>query len=561
MIRPTKLAGSTCVALASLAVVYGAVAGPSIAPAVGSGDLATLASATPSTTPTSASASPVIARALGVECIAASAALASQIGADPGSTLVVRMVVPGSPAVVAGIQEHDAIVEVDGEPADPESLEAAAESGEAVELELRREGRPIAVTVPATADAAGPFTATDALAPEHPLVRLRELGRQRAMLQDESEDLEARRREIAEARRSAREEAGDALEGLHAASLEEAEAFLAPRADTMRARVDRAFATERAEPLAELGVDLHAILPVGRIHEIDEALHAEAHALEDHLAEQVGLPSGRNGHRIARVAAEASGAMHARVQQPWGALTDRHEHHANGLGRGHAERVASVREVLEATRSELHERIDCAVERTLDLYSKRLNERLQRMELPRGAELEASLEDVAAQMEAWTDGFVTSIDGALEAYEGQIAPARAALEADLPELLRAAGEGQQALARAIEAARAERFVAPEESEGSRWRTDSAARAYAGRLQRELTRAIAEGRDTVRPSSKAIARALADERERSDEAWHDLRQVLRSLHSRASENCWKLDGPHLDGRHTPKPRGRFVSAGR
>ncbi|MEM6673869.1 MAG: hypothetical protein AAF726_13575 [Planctomycetota bacterium] len=557
MIRHTKLAGSTCVALASLAVVYSAVAGPSVAP----GHLQTLASVTPSSAVAPVATSPVIARALGVECIAASAALASQIGADPSSTLVVRMVVPGSPAVIAGIQEHDAIVEVDGAPADPESLEAAAASGAAVELELRREGKPIAVTVPATAKPDGPFAATDALAPEHPLMRLRELERQRAMLQDESEGLEERRREIAEARRSAREEAEGALESLHAASVEEAEEFFGPRAEALRARVDRAFAPERAEALAELGIDLDEVLPLDRIRAIDDALHAEAHALEDHLTDQVGLSSGRNGHRIQRIAAEASGAIHARVQQPWGALAERHEHHAHGLGQGHAERVESVREVLEATRSELHERIDCAVKRTLEHYSKRLSERLHRMDVPKGAEIEASLGDVAQQLEAWTDGFVTSIDAALESYEGQVAPARAALESDLPEHLRAAGEGQEALARAIEAARAERFVAPEEVEGSEWRTNSAARAFARQLRTELSRAIAEGRDAVRPQAKGIARALSDERERSDEAWQDLRQVLRSLHGQASENCWKLDGPHMDGRHAPKPRGRFVSAER
>ena len=49
-------------------------------------------------------------------------------------------------------------------------------------------------------------------------------------------------------------------------------------------------------------------------------------------------------------------------------------------------------------------------------------------------------------------------------------------------------------------------------------------------------------------------ALREERVVSEDAWSDLRRRLSALDSEAESNCWKLDGPHLDGRF-PKPKSR------
>ena len=41
--------------------------------------------------------------------------------------------------------------------------------------------------------------------------------------------------------------------------------------------------------------------------------------------------------------------------------------------------------------------------------------------------------------------------------------------------------------------------------------------------------------------------LRAERVVSEDAWNDLRALLSNTLQAASNNCWKLDGPHLDGR--------------
>ncbi|RLB53743.1 MAG: hypothetical protein DRI90_20885, partial [Deltaproteobacteria bacterium] len=54
------------------------------------------------------------------------------------------------------------------------------------------------------------FVATDSLDATHPIVRLRALNRQQAMLEGESEGISTRRRDVAEAQRAARDEAREA---------------------------------------------------------------------------------------------------------------------------------------------------------------------------------------------------------------------------------------------------------------------------------------------------------------------------------------------------------------
>ena len=224
-------------------------------------------------------------------------------------------------------------------------------------------------------------------------------------------------------------------------------------------------------------------------------------------------------------------------------------------------RRIAARSRLEQTRSQLHQRIDCAVDRSVETFSKRMRSRLSSMDVPRSSEVEASLSDVSDQLDAWTMGFVNEVARALAEYGSRVGPALESLESALPAHLGAAEAGRATLARTIEAIAAERFIMPEDAldSPSEWRTDDAARAFIVRLRASLGDAVDDGCDVLRPEAKAIERLLRDEQERSDEAWSDLRVVLQRLQSRASEDCWKLEGPHLDGRFARSRRGEVVMA--
>ncbi|MEE8146571.1 MAG: hypothetical protein V3T24_03110 [Longimicrobiales bacterium] len=52
---------------------------------------------------------------------------------------------------------------------------------------------------------------------------------------------------------------------------------------------------------------------------------------------------------------------------------------------------------------------------------------------------------------------------------------------------------------------------------------------------------------MRTGSAGLIHELREERVVSDDAWRDLQRLLGELKQEASSNCWKLDGPHLDGR--------------
>ncbi len=552
VIRNSKLAGSTCVALGSIAVVFSAIA----APGSDSGDTTMVAAASAPVT-----ASAAIVCALGFECVTVSATLASQLAVDPESALVVRLVVPGSPAEIAGVQEHDVILEVEGEPARAAALDTAVESGGDVELELRRAGESRIVLLPGTAEPSTDFVATDGLDAAHPIVRLRALNRQQAMLEGESEGISTRRREVAEAQREARDEAREAARELHEECVAEARAYFDKRREVLGAAVDKAFAEACVDPLAALRLELESTLPFARVQDLDNGLHEMAHEFENEFAERVSRDGAPSPRRVNRVGKEISSRMHERLQEPWASVEQQYGRHVESLGPRHDKRMESVRERLEQTRRELHERIDCAADRSVETFSERMGSRLSAMDVPRSSEIEASLSDVSDQLDAWTMGFVHEVTRALAVYQAQVQPARAALEADLPEHLEAAEAGRMALTRTLEAIIAERFVMPVDAldAQSEWRGADAERAFITQLRASLGDAVDDGRDVLRPEAQSIQRMLRDEQVRSDEAWNDLRSVLQRLQSRAGEDCWKLEGPHLDGRFEVSRRGEVVMA--
>ncbi len=488
-------------------------------------------------------------------------ALASQLGIEPANASVVAAVVGGSRAALAGLQEHDVVLRVDDAVATPETLRSRLSDGDRIELTLLRSGAPAVVAVPGDKDAGSTFSAADTLPADHPLRRVRELRRLHESLQERSDDVAARRKEVSKALREARDAARIAADVFHGECVEVAQKLLHGTRDELYERIDRALAGDAVDPLAALRLDLEEPLPLDRLVALEEGIHTLAHRIEDGLFDTVTggddvNQEGLSERQVERVGAEVSAKIHERVKAPWSELLANQPKHRERLGDGHDEREAWTRERVEGIRGELHERVDCAVERALGRFSERLGSRLRDLEVPRGAELEGSIRDLAGQLEAWTEGFVIEVEGALTAYLEDVAPGRAALPAILAGGIDASEVAWATFEKTVEAAAAERYVAADAG-GTEWRAVSAERVFLRELRGQLERVVRAGRDGLRPGATDLQRALLDEKQRSDEAWQDLREALQRLHSRAASDCWKLDGPHLDGRFAPELREKFV----
>jgi len=83
--------------------------------------------------------------AIGVNLMETGEVLASQLGIDAEKTVVLGDVIPDSAAEKAGLQKHDIVLSVNGQPADSATLRkviSETEVGQNVELEVLRAGRP-----------------------------------------------------------------------------------------------------------------------------------------------------------------------------------------------------------------------------------------------------------------------------------------------------------------------------------------------------------------------------------------------------------------------------------
>lgn len=89
---------------------------------------------------------------IGVEIDDTSSALAAQTGADRHRSCVLSGVVAGSPADRAGLRRYDVVTHIDGRDyASPSALRESIRGrrqGEALELTVVREGKPVSVTIP-----------------------------------------------------------------------------------------------------------------------------------------------------------------------------------------------------------------------------------------------------------------------------------------------------------------------------------------------------------------------------------------------------------------------------
>ena len=86
---------------------------------------------------------------------------------------------------------------------------------------------------------------------------------------------------------------------------------------------------------------------------------------------------------------------------------------------------------------------------------------------------------------------------------------------------------------------------------STWRAGAELSAVYDTLRAELRAAINNGRNATRAEAVVLAHEFNEHKVVCDDAWRDIEQLLGELRQEAGNNCWKLDGPHLDGRFPVK----------
>ncbi len=208
---------------------------------------------------------------------------------------------------------------------------------------------------------------------------------------------------------------------------------------------------------------------------------------------------------------------------------------------------------VAAIHDEVAERANCAIDRAREELIHTLAHRLSDHDVPAPGEIEASLEDLAVQLEEYTRRFIARTTSALETYESELGVERSTLETILVEGLTANEAASAELSSTLATIRTDHFAEELQVDGT-WRGRTRVDAHADELARALLQAVNGSRDAMRRGTMSRRDGLREERVVSEDAWSDLRRMLSGLKDEAASNCWKLDGPHLDGRF-PGQKGR------
>jgi len=489
---------------------------------------------------------PVLVGGRGLACAVPSAELGAQLALADGVGLVVQSVEPGSPAARAGLEAYDVLANVDLEPATPEKVSSALASERTLGLLVLRGGAELGLILPSDRAAPDEFLSFEGLSPDHPLRRLVQAQRMRANEDERAEALDARRRALDQELRDLQGAARQSLDELHASTVARAREVLAARESELLAALDEGLSDARTQRPAALDLDFAERFPEPRFASVDDSLAASVELLS------TGPVATGDGSRAAQ---EAAKLLARRVGTPWSELLATREVQARQLGPRRAERAAWMATAVAEIRREVEERISCAIRRAGDDFDQKLRQRLQALDLPARGEIEASLDDVCAQMEAWTRRFVSRTTASLDDYAGDLESRTEALFPRLEGHLARCENASTDLARELaEMLAGAAFVEPLAGDGT-WRDRARLDARVDALELEGTRLVNAARDRMRAGASAWLRDLAEQEVAEEDAWRDARRRLEAIRQQAGNDCWKLDGPHLDGRF---PRGGEVA---
>jgi len=496
--------------------------------------------------------------ALGLSVEPVSAALAAHLGIEVNTGLLVTAVQADSRAAAAGLLPFDVIVEVDSEPARLSALDTAQDGDKGLALDVIRSGVEARIAVPA-ANAPDGFLSTAHLGPDHPFRRLEELDELKASYAEKAENYSQRMRELDQSSREAREEAKRQVAALQEACDEQVAEYLAARQrellELLETRIDDGTVT----PLRELAIELEALVPGERIEAVDQRLQDLNELLRNGLTKRLEIDNtgsddqaNRARNRFEHLQNELGSLLAERVGRPWSQDLKQVDQQRQRLGKQYTERMQWTAKTIAAIRVNVHDRITCAIERTQEEFSKRLRRRLNEMEVPQPGEVEAVLEDMHAQIRTMTERFIRRTEFALDQFVAQMEEGNdelvAGLQGHFPECEEAATMLDETIRELVARNLESRPLVVDATWHTRTRIDD----RHDTLREAVRLALNDGRNAMRSGSVGLAQDLKEHKVVSEDSWRDLQQLLGEILGAAKSDCWKLDGPHLDGRF-PQPR--------
>jgi len=502
--------------------------------------------------------SPTPSAALGLSCSSVSPELRAHLGLLPGEGVLVERVEPGSKAAESNWKEFDVVVGVEGQAATPESFEAALQSGIGVALEVFSGGVLRDLIVEGDPASEHEFLSVESLGPNHPLRRVGRLEALRSRYAETTTKYRERQRELDEEARRERERAKQGIEELLTASDERVRAYFDARQAELLSWLEAELADSRVEPLQGLNLNLGELLGPDRLQKLEDDLAAQLQSLEEIFEAGLQLEideeypeTGKRARQSLRKTLEHQiGQVEQRMGRPLAELHEQLDQHRERLLEGHVERVAWTQQTVGEIRAQVQERIECAFDRSAELFHKRMRSRLHDMDLPRAGEVQASLEDLTAQVEAWSQRFITRTQAGLQLFARALNERPDGLGA---ELLLEVERCEKSLAQwtshsqaALKAQLATSLVID-----GNWQSSHGLKLFADALEFPLQEAQLAQRRVLGPRVGSAISTLREERELSEMAWQDLRKKLGRLLQEAGNDCWELDGPHLDGRFPRK----------
>lgn len=486
--------------------------------------------------------------------------LVAQLGSESAQGVVVLSVQEGAAAQEAGLQALDVLLEIDGQPANAQLASEAGPEGATLELRVIRAGVLRTVTLgefgsgdASSIESTSEFLSSGDLLADHPFRRAKVWEELRDSYSEDAEHYSDLAQAAKDKRRKAREEAKEAAKLLRAQAAAEVQTAFDRYETELLAWVDEVLSAEASAGLANLSIDSKELVEEEVALALDQQLGEMASVFVATVSEQPVLREGsekeieqaRKG--LHRIAEEAERLHTERVAKVWHntlrALTNRHE----GLGPQTVERAAWCTEKVKGIRANLHERITCAFDRAAEELDKQLARRLQDLDVPVPGELEMAVDEIYAQVDRMASNFLDQTTAALARYGDDVSECNSRLRVDFSTHLSHWAADVPRLQAEFEADTARDIGTQPLSLGDGWRSRTQLNRISGDLRGTWRSSVTDARDAMRTSIGALPRSLDEHQVACEDAWRDVRELLGTLHSNSNNNCWKLDGPYLDGR--------------
>lgn len=491
-------------------------------------------------------------------------ALAAHLGDRVRSGLLAVDVALNSAAAKAGLRAFDIIVAVGDATASRAALRAAVDGGDEVCLHIIRHGLDRIVTFRARApiQVGAKFLSSATLGADHPFRKLAAL----ATLRRSYEASANRHRREMKALREKTREAERAAERERASLLRRCTSDVAKYVDAWRdrllERVEKRMNAGDVRSLRALRLAPERLLPAADVKAVRAAVDRAAKALArmKSLPSTTALDGTLARHRRRMLEHDADHLIDRygdRIARPWRSTLKSLAKHRRKLDE-FPKRLHDIEADHRAIRLELRERIACAAKRIKKSFGKQLKKRIRKHEVPKPGEIEAALRDVCGQAEHLADRFLARVDHAVGRAEAEWTAANRRLET----VCERERGGLVAAFRAMEQrfaglfAHDDKTASASPSSASTWQQRASVEDEVEALSRRTLTALNASRDATRPPQVTIIAAFHEHRVVDGDTNEDLRSALVHIRSEAANHCWKLDGPHLDGRFPRKKPTRI-----